>query len=562
MARTLNNRSRPGLFPVLPVRCTTLACRCPGPFLAVTLSVLLGLFCLPAGKGEGTKKLELSGARKLLHDPSPIVRLKAALALVKKEDSEAVPVLIDLLVEFPPSERQKIEEVLNALAGPWAPKVTLEGDDEISRRIRRDAWASWWQRTDGGSLLEEFRKRTLSAADLDKIRTLIAKLGDKAFAVRDKASAELVAYGTVIVPFLREAKSSDLEQQRRLENCLRSIANKGSRTLPPVAARLVALRKPAGAVETLLAFFPWAEDPDLADEVQKALSTLARLDDNAHAALVSALEDSLPGRRAVAAELLAGLRDPKHLAALRKLLDDADPRIRLCVALALVQVGNKDGVPALIALAADLPREQSWHAEDALRRLAGPKAPTLGPGNEPKSRRADRAAWEEWWKAHAATLDMAPLVPSVPRKPNVTARASKSGNIDTPDQAFDQDRKTAWNSRGFVPQWIEANLGVSCQLADIVLIVNQHPAGETVHEIWVSNEPIGDQETRAKRVHTFKGHTKSQQALKLDFPKELYAQYVQIRTTQSDGWVGWMEIELRVGGSRLSFIRGLGGARL
>jgi hypothetical protein len=88
--------------------------------------------------------------------------------------------------------------------------------------------------------------------------------------------------------------------------------------------------------------------------------------------------------------------------------------------------------------------------------------------------------------------------------------------------------------------------------------VNQHPAGETTHELWVSNQPIGEQPAKAKRVHTFKGHTQSQQALKFDFPKNLFARYVQVRTTGSEGWVGWMEIELLVGRSRLSFVPGPG----
>ena len=57
----------------------------------------------------------------------------------------------------------------------------------------------------------------------------------------------------------------------------------------------------------------------------------------------------------------------------------------------------------------------------------------------------------------------------------------------------DGNRKTAWNSAGFVPQWIEADLGASSQLTSLVLVVNQHPAGQTTHEVWVSNERIGAQ---------------------------------------------------------------------
>ena len=102
--------------------------------------------------------------RNLLQDSKPSVRLKAALALSKEHDSEAIPVLIDLLADMAPAERKPIEEILEELAGAWAPKIGLAGDDDISRRIRRDIWAGWWARTDGPVLIEEFKKRTLSAA--------------------------------------------------------------------------------------------------------------------------------------------------------------------------------------------------------------------------------------------------------------------------------------------------------------------------------------------------------------------------------------------------------------
>ena len=38
------------------------------------------------------------------------------------------------------------------------------------------------------------------------------------------------------------------------------------------------------------------------------------------------------------------------------------------------------------------------------------------------------------------------------------------------------------------------------------------------------------------------------------FPKDLFARYVQIRTTESPSWVSWWEVELRVGRSRFSFV--------
>jgi HEAT repeat protein len=353
---------------------------------------------------------QFPAVRKLLHDAKPAVRLRAALALAKEQDVEAIPVLIDLLAELAPAQRRPCEELLQELAGEWAPILALAGDDDVSRQIRRDAWAAWWKRTDGPLLLEEFRKRTLSAADLEKIQTLIRKLGAESFRVREQATADLVAYGGVVVPLLREAaKDADLERKTRAATCLKAIARSETRSLPPSAARLLALRKPAGAVEVLLAFLPWAEDDSLADAVQTALASLAVRDGKTDPALVRALDDALPLRRAAAGLALAKAGGAEHREAVRKLLRDADPMVRLRVALALVAARDKEAVPVLIDTLADLSREQSEPAQEALFLLAGDKAPEVMPGDDEASRKKYRAAWAAWWQANSATVDLAKL---------------------------------------------------------------------------------------------------------------------------------------------------------
>src|SRR5207247_8173237 len=118
----------------------------------------------------------------------------------------------------------------------------------------------WWRNTDGPALLAEFRKRTLSTEERKKIQKLVDKLGANQYAVRERASADVVAFGHLAVPFLREAvRGKDLERARRAETCLQRIAHGEGNPLPLVAARLIALRKPAGAAEVLLDYLPWAD---------------------------------------------------------------------------------------------------------------------------------------------------------------------------------------------------------------------------------------------------------------------------------------------------------------
>jgi HEAT repeat protein len=489
-----------------------------------------------------------------LRSASPSVRLGAAMELVKEDDVEAIAVLIDLLVDLPAAQRPPVEAVLQKLAGAWAPNLSLAGEDDISRGIRRDAWASWWRRTEGPLLLEEFRKRTLTAAQRDHVQSLIRQLDDASFPVRDKALAALIAYGAPVVPLVRAAQlEGSLERQRRAHRCLETIAKAENRALPPVAARLLALRNPKGALETLLAYLPYTEDERLLAEVQRAVTVLGIRRSKADPALVRALDDPLPVRRGLAAEILAGSGDINLLPAVRKLLKDSDAQVRQCTALALVQAGDRSAVPVLVDLATDSPRSEAWQAEEVLKSLAGENAPAVEPGEDAASRKRYRALWQAWWREHGSAVDLSRAKAGPTRTAKVRARASNSWDAYTPDRAFAGDMM--WNAGDYAPQWIEADLGTSTPLARIQLTVNQLPAGDTRHEIWISFEPIGENRAGAKMVHTFTGVTDAGHQLKFEFPKDTLARCIQIRTTESPSWVAWEKIELRVGRSRAGFVK-------
>jgi HEAT repeat protein len=353
--------------------------------------------------------------RKLLRDSRAMVRLRVALTLADQQDVEAVPVLIDLLAELPQVHRAPIEAVLQHLAGEWAPNPSLQGDDDVSRKTRRDAWAGWWRNTEGSALLAEFRKRTLTPAEQAKLLTLIRNLGDDTFVVREQATADLVAYGPLAVPLLREAaRGTDLERVRRAEDCLRLIAKQPGNVFPTAAARLVALRNPPGAVEALLDYLPFADNDMMVGEIQTALTGLAMKDGKPESVLVQALTDKLPLRRAAAAEALARAGGQEERAAVGKLLKDNDLAVRFRAALALATSREKEAVPVLIGLLGELPPEQTWQAVDFLHLAAGDKAPTVERGSDAAGYRKYRDAWAEWWKANGPGLDLARL-DSTPR---------------------------------------------------------------------------------------------------------------------------------------------------
>ncbi len=353
----------------------------------------------------------LPDVRKLLADPKPQVRLQAALALAERQDEEAIGVLIDLLLDLPPGQRKVVENALQQLAGEWSPNPTLAGDDPVSRKIRRDAWAAWSRNTDGPALLAAFREQTLDADQLIGALLLIQKLGDNGFAVRERAASQLIALGTKVLPLLREAtRSDDLERARRAALCLKQIAqNEDEHKLPMAAARLLAVRKPAGATEALLAYLPFTEDAAMSDEISRALKRLVRATGQADPILVKTLGDAMPVRRLAAAETLVVAGGVENLQAVRKLLNDKVPQVRLRVAVALALAHDKEAVPALIDIVAQLPVGQAWEAEDVLHRLAGADAPQVAPGDDPAAQKQFLGAWTAWWQKNVAKVDFAKL---------------------------------------------------------------------------------------------------------------------------------------------------------
>jgi hypothetical protein len=127
-----------------------------------------------------------------------------------------------------------------------------------------------------------------------------------------------------------------------------------------------------------------------------------------------------------------------------------------------------------------------------------------------------------------------------------TARASGVWQQETPDRAFDGDTKTTWGAGGWPEQWIECDLQARTNLGSLRMMTAQGVwSGETVHEVWVSDKPLGASRGEGRLVHTFRGNTSSGDWLQVLFTPGVPARYVQIRSTKSMSWISWAEIELR-----------------
>lgn len=358
--------------------------------------------------GESQRAL----VRRLLRDPKPHVRMKTALVLAEFHDVEAVPALIDLLADLPAGLTKPVEDYLMQLAGEWGLTVP-PADDPMARKLRRDLWAAWWKSLDGPVLVEEFRKRTVTDAERDNAEAIIRRLSADAPEEREKAEADLLAMGNNAVPSLRKAShAADHKNNDRIRRCLSLLERTAAAPLPTAAARLLGLRRPPGAAGVLLAYLPCTEEDAMAGEVRDALTRVAIQDGKLDPAVLRALDDKLAVRRLTAAEAICQVSGPEERAAVRKLLNDADPVVKLRVALALAGARDKEAIGSLIGMLDQLPPDQAGEAEDFLRQLAGDAAPKAAAGEDAEARRKHKEEWAAWWKTNSGKIDLARGEPS------------------------------------------------------------------------------------------------------------------------------------------------------
>jgi len=294
-----------------------------------------------------------------------------------------------------------------SLAGASSDVAAADNPAVTDEQTLRDARLE----TDGPALVEFLRKRTLRPGDEEKIAGLVRQLGSPSYKERSKASSALAARGIAALSALdRALQDADLEVVRRAAQAIRHIKDRDTGPAVTLAAvRLLKVKKPAAAVETLLAFLPFAENDGVADEVRSVLAGLAVHDGKPDKVLVAALEEKQPVKRAAAAQALCQAGLVKQLPVLRKLLADPRPAVRLRVALALAGAREKQAVPVLIDLLGTGSVAEAARAEDLLYRLADDSAPLISPGTDEASRARCRGAWAAWWRKHGSKIDLARL---------------------------------------------------------------------------------------------------------------------------------------------------------
>ena len=117
--------------------------------------------------------------------------------------------------------------------------------------------------TDGPALLDFVRQRSRETADKDELTPFLKDLASSDNRVADKAAGALVIRGPLAIPTLRRAANDlgDKVLAERAKKAVAQIEGKPGADLAAAVARLLAVKKPDGSVEALLAYLPYAQCP-------------------------------------------------------------------------------------------------------------------------------------------------------------------------------------------------------------------------------------------------------------------------------------------------------------
>jgi HEAT repeat protein len=253
-----------------------------------------------------------------------------------------------------------------------------------------------------------FLRERAAALEGDRLPQFIRQLGSEKVEEREQATRELTRIGRPARAWLEKAKDDpDAEIASRAASCLRQIERNGRFATSLAAVRLLLKRQPARTVEALLQYLPFADDEDVEEEIGWGLYGMALERGELRPALRDALRDKLPARRAAAACIVGRRGTEADRTAVRKLLEDADPMVRLRAAQGLLAAGDKAGLSALIALLDEPALALCWQAEELLHWAAGGTAPKAVVGAATAAeRKACREAWEAWHRADADKVDL------------------------------------------------------------------------------------------------------------------------------------------------------------
>jgi glucose/arabinose dehydrogenase len=125
---------------------------------------------------------------------------------------------------------------------------------------------------------------------------------------------------------------------------------------------------------------------------------------------------------------------------------------------------------------------------------------------------------------------------------NLSQRATGDASVESwsTHLAFDDDVESFWNAQREAPAWISFSFDSLYLVDRLELVVSQHQAGPTTHEIWLAD----DSHTLSlyKRLENIETEDSAVLDVTIDPPRPINKVFVL--TSQSQGWVAWREIRV------------------
>lgn len=344
-----------------------------------------------------------------LNDKQPFRRSTAAYLLARRAGAGYRDTLRDLLSDANSRVRQKVMDGLYGQGLEESLKELRSGDEALLKGAKVEL-------TEKG-LLDYFRTRTPDDTNLKRARALASELGHSLYLKRVKANAEIRGLGISAMTFLRQGTLDlNAEAARRFDDSLIDLRSRTNTQIPTAAARML-LRPfegkhaaPGESIRVLLAFTPFADDETVEAEILASMTRLSLRESAIEPALVTALTDAMPARRAAAAYVLGHVGGKQHVAKVAMLLDDTNPVVRMRATQGMIAARDNVALGTLPNLLINVPDTYLPLVEDTLSKLAGDKSPAEPViADSRESRQKAAKAWTAWINANQGKVDLAGL---------------------------------------------------------------------------------------------------------------------------------------------------------
>jgi hypothetical protein len=276
---------------------------------------------------------------------------------------------------------------------------------------------------DASAMIQYLKSRILTEPEIAKIQAVILRMGAESFDERQKASVEAEKFGPAAVTILRKAalidpskiNDTDFEIASRADEVLKKLEKVLQASVARACIRTLAKLPHAETVQTLLGYSAVADNPQIAEEIQRTLTALAVRDGKPDALLVETLKDRNPRNRVIAARaLLEGgakserIRIPEaYPKVVEAAKSEANPEAKFAMIFSLATISRDvSSIGTLIDMLPEVNRGQLWQTEDFLLLLAGAEAPKATLGATTQSLKAASKNWQEWWQKAQGKLDL------------------------------------------------------------------------------------------------------------------------------------------------------------